>query len=186
MNGERRISKLPVPLQQKITWQRRFSFCRRQHAAGVGPAIVKKRYIRSHKPMPSLLLDKCVGLGNGEVDGFSNCVSRVRSLRITVIQRRESDHRDRMHARDPLDVAMSILQRNLTCIDERYRRRSVTQCHRTNRALGLQPMVTEWASMLGAQFECYDSGRILGIGSIKRRSCDWKSRIRWQKACRKS
>ena len=63
-------------------------------------------------------LNQGIGLRNRQPNRLPDRVPGTGRLRISIIQRRRAQEGERVHSRNSLDVAESVLQRNLAGVDE--------------------------------------------------------------------
>src|SRR5579862_5107642 len=116
-------------------------------------------------------------------------MARAGSLRVTIAEGGQAHHWDGVHARNSLDVAKAILQRNLTGVDKWNCRGPVSERDLPMRTFDLQPMMTERTAVLGTKLESDDAS---GIRDEARRRKRGRSRlarlgrIRRKKTCREA
>ncbi len=77
--------------------------------------------------MPNSLNER-IGLGNGQGNRLAPQSTASRRLCVAIVQRRQAENRNGVHSRDSFDVAVGVLQRNLSGIDERQSGGAETDC----------------------------------------------------------
>ena len=88
-------------------------------------------------------LNQGICLGNRQLNRLADGVASPGRLRIAIIQRRRAQEGQRVHSRKSLDVAESVLQRNLAGVDEWQSGRAEAEGDFAPRTFDLQPVMRE-------------------------------------------
>ena len=90
------------------------------NAARERPAVMENGDVGADELVMAYFLDEGVRLRNRYQDRFAQRVSGPGRFCISVTQGWQAQDRERVHSRNSLDVAISVLQRNLASVDERH------------------------------------------------------------------